>query len=253
MIVIGANGGIGLDIAKAFLKEGATVILPYHRNKNNIDQLIDEYGSTRIFSYVLDLNNPELIDEFIENLGNQFSKIDVLINNAGISRPIPLENLTLEKWNEVFDTNVRGPFFLSQKIVPLMKEAGGGKIVNISSISGHEAYPGMGAYSSSKAALIMISKQMATEWAPYNIRVNVVSPGLIRTPLTEDMYQNEEIHQKRKSMIPLNRIGTGEDIANVTLFLSSSKSSYITGQAIIADGGLLGTIQSHIVGRPESK
>lgn len=151
------------------------------------------------------------------------------------------------------NTNLKGSFFLSKRILPLMKKSGGGNIVNITSMSGHEAYPGMGVYSTSKAGLIMITKQMAIEWAEYNIRVNAVSPGLIRTPLTEDMYQNEEIYNKRKELVSLKRIGTGEEIANVVSFLCSPKSSYITGQSILADGGLLGTIQKHIAGRPESK
>ena len=253
IIVIGANGGIGLEIAKTFLNENANVILPYHSKRQNIDDLIKIYGEGRVNSYSLDLKNLESIDQFVEVVKQQFEAIDVLINNAGISRPAPLEELKSEKWNEVMDTNVRGPFFLSQKILPLMKKAGGGSIVNISSMSGHEAYPGMGAYSTSKAGLIMLTKQMAFEWADYNIRVNAISPGLIRTPLTEDMYQNEAIHQQRKSLISLKRIGTGEDIANIVSFLCSPKSAYITGQSILADGGLIGTIQKHIAGRPESK
>lgn len=253
VIIVGANSGIGFEIAKTFLKEGVIAILPYHRKKDGIEQLINQFGKDRVHAFPMDLKNLESIYNFVNYLDKQFNKIDILINNAGISRPMSLENITPEKWNEVFNTNVRGSFFLSQKVLTLIKNAGGGSIVNISSMAGHEAYPGMGAYSSSKAALNMVTKQMAFEWAPYNIRVNAVSPGLIRTPLTEEMYKNEEIHQKRKNLVPLNRIGNGKDIANITLFLCSSKSSYITGQIILVDGGLVGTILSHIAGRPESK
>lgn len=253
VIVVGANGGIGLAIAKAFLLEGDTVILPYHRKKENIELLMKKYGVNRVYSYHLDLKNIDSINDFFKQVNKHFTEIDILINNAGISKPKKLEEISPETWNDVFNTNVRGSLFLSQYMLPLMKNAGGGCIVNVSSMSGHEAYAGMGAYSSSKAALNMITKQMAIEWAPFNIRVNAVSPGLIRTPLTESMYQDEEIHQKRMNLVPLKRIGTGEDIANITTFLCSPKSSYITGQAIIADGGLLGTIQMHIAGRPESK
>lgn len=253
IIITGANGGIGLAIARAFLGEGATVILPVHNNAGNIDALVEEFGSTKVYPFQLDLRRIEAIEEFAGKVQKQFGTVDVLINNAGVSDPAPLAEISSATFDKVIETNVRGPFFLAQKILPLLKEAGGGSIVTVSSMSGHEPYPGMGVYSTSKAAVIMLMRQLAIEWAQYNIRINTVSPGLIRTPLSESLYREEEIHQKRRELVPLKRIGTSQEIANVVLFLCSAKASYITGQSILVDGGLLGTIQDHLTGRPASR
>ncbi|MEW9673038.1 SDR family NAD(P)-dependent oxidoreductase [Ammoniphilus sp. 3BR4] len=246
IIISGANGGIGLEIAKAFLRENSIVILPVHIKAGNIQKLLDIYGENRVHVMQLDQRDLTSIDSFIETVDNQFGRVNVLVNNAGIVRLTSLADMSENVWNDTLETNVKGPFLLSQKVLPLMKKAGGGSIVNISSISGHEPTPGLGAYSTSKAGMIMLTRQMAIEWAPYNIRVNAVSPGLIRTPLTEDLYKNEQIHQRRRELIPLKQIGTGEQIADIVCFLCSSKSSYITGQSIVADGGLMGSVQAHI-------
>lgn len=253
VMITGANGGIGSAIAMNFLEDEATVVLPVHRKSENINKLIEQYGSDRVISLSIDLKNLDSIKNVVEEVDKRFGKLNVLVNNAGITWPVPLEEMSEEAWDYVFDTNIKGPFFLTQKILPLMRKAGGGSIVNISSMSGHEPYPGMGAYSSSKAAFNMLTRQLALEWAPYNIRVNAVCPGLIRTPLSEEIYQNKEIHEKRKQLIPLKRIGKDEEIANVVSFISSSKASYMTGQTVLVDGGLIGSVHSHIVGRPSNK
>lgn len=251
VIITGANGGIGFCIAKSFLNEGSNVILPIHSKGRNVEDLIDRFGEKRVSVLPLNLQSMNSIDTFVETIDREFGHIDILVNNAGVCRPASLAEMDPETWDEMIDTNLKGPFFLTQKVFPLMK--GGGNIVNIASMSGHEPYPGMGVYSASKAGVIMMTRQMALEWAPYGIRVNTVSPGLVRTPLSEDLYQNEEILKKRQELVPLKQIGTGEEIANIVTFLCSSKSSYITGQAIIADGGLLGSIQAHLAGRAHSK
>jgi NAD(P)-dependent dehydrogenase (short-subunit alcohol dehydrogenase family) len=249
-IVTGANGGIGYAIAESLLNEQAAVIFPVHRQSGNIQKLADKYGEERVCVLNLDIRSLESIDRFVETVGGKFGRVDILVNNAGISRPSPLEQLNAETWDDVMDTNLKGPFFLTQKVLPLLKKSGSGSIVNITSMSGHEPHTGMGAYSTSKTGLIMLTRQMALEWAPYNIRVNAVSPGLIRTPLSEEIYRNEEMRKKREELTPLKRIGTGQDIAEIVLFLCSPRSSFITGQTILADGGLLATTLNHVPGRP---
>lgn len=250
VMVTGANGGIGHAIARNFLEDGAIVILPVHRKGTNIEKLIQHYGDERVHSFPIDLQNMNTIMQVVTEIENRFGHLNVLVNNAGITQPVPLEEISEDMWDNVFDTNFKGPFFLTQKILPLIKKANGGSIVNISSMSGHDPYPGMGVYSSSKAAVNMLTRQLSIEWADYNIRVNAVCPGLIRTPLSESIYQNEEIYQKRKQLIPLKRIGKDEEIANVVSFLSSSKAAYMTGQTVLVDGGLIGSIHDQIVGRP---
>ena len=253
VMITGANGGIGSAIARNFLEDEAIVVLPVHRKSEIINEFIEQYGSDRVLSLPIDLKNLESINNIVKEIEKRFGKLNILVNNAGITWPAPLEELSEEAWDFVFETNIKGPFFLTQKILPLMKKADGGSIVNISSMSGHEPYPGMGAYSSSKAAFNMLTRQLALEWAPYNIRVNAVCPGLIRTPLSEKIYQNKELYEKRRQLIPLKRIGQDEEIANVVSFLCSAKASYMTGQTVLVDGGLIGSVHSHIVGRPSNK
>lgn len=237
VIITGANGGIGNAIAKQFLKEGATVILPFRNNRNQIDLLIKQYGEERVHAYKLDLNDMNQIIPFVSQVQEKFNRIDALVNNAGITAPAPLEKVSEEQWDKLLNINLKGPFFLVQQLFPIMKEAGGGSIVNIGSWSGHEPSPGMGVYSVSKAGLIMMTKLMALEWAPFNIRVNDVSPGLIRTPISEEFYQNEEVLNDRTNFVPLHRIGEGKDIATMVTYLCSDQASYITGQSIVIDGG----------------
>ena len=149
--------------------------------------------------------------------------------------------------------NVKSSFILTQVVAPHMIEFGGGIIINIASITGLEPLPGSGAYSISKAAHIMLSKQLALELAKYGIRVNVVCPGMMHTPLTEDLLADPEIRRQREALVPMGRIGSPEDIARTVCFLVSDEASYITGQAIVVDGGVVGSIQAHIPGRPTSK
>lgn len=253
VIITGANGGIGIEIAKQFLKEGSTIILPYRNNRNQIDLLIEQYGEDRVHAYKLDLNDMTQIDTFVYQVREKFNRIDVLVNNAGITDPSPLEEFSEVQWDMMLNINLKGPFFLVQKLFPVMKEAGGGSVVNIGSWSGHEPAPGMGAYSISKAGLIMMTKLMAIEWAPFNIRVNDVSPGLIRTPISERFYQNEEILNDRTNFVPLHRIGRGQDIATMVTFLCSDQASYITGQSIVIDGGLVNSIHAHLAGPPKEQ
>lgn len=251
-VVTGANGGIGSAIARCFLESGAVVVLSVHKKSQEIEHMMEKYGNERVVALPLDLRSETSIEQFASEIRKRLGHVDILVNNAGISRPLPLIDVSGEVWDEVMETNLKGPFILSQKMFPLFQKAGGGCIVNVSSMSGHEPYPGMGVYSATKAGLIMLTRQLAIEWAPYHIRVNAVSPGLILTPLTEPLYQDEEIHRKRAELVPLQRIGTSVEVAHVVVFLCSPEASYVTGQSILVDGGLLGTIQKHLVGRPSS-
>lgn len=250
-VITGANGGIGLAIAEEFLQQDYRVILPYRSNKKNIENLTVKYGVEKVTSIPLDIGDITKIPTFIKKLATYTDRVDVLINNAGITDPMLLEEVDETAWEKMFNVNAKGPFFLSQALLPFLKNAENPSIVNITSMSGHEPSPGMGIYSMSKASVIMMTKHMALEWSPYNIRVNCVSPGLIHTPLTNSLYENEKIHTERKMLVPLQRIGKGEDIAPITSFLASPKSSYITGQSIIVDGGLLASIHAHITGPPK--
>ncbi len=182
-----------------------------------------------------------------------FDGLDAVISNAGISIPSAIGDIKLENWDRVFAVNVRAPMLLAQAVHEPLKAAKGA-FVAIASMSGVQPYPGMGPYSSSKAALIMFARQLALEWVADGIRVNTISPGLFRTALTEKVYSDETIKKQREAMVPAGRIGDpAEDLAGVIEFLLTSGSTYMVGQNIVVDGGLIESIQAKIAGRPATK
>lgn len=248
VVVTGGRSGIGQAIVERLTAEGARVCI-FSRTKilsASIQELIKQ---NKAFFYQLDVTDKQGLENAFAWVNTEFGPLDVLINNAGISVPGTLETLGEDQWDRVMNINLKGAFLCSQMAFQSLKEKGG-SIVNIASMSGLEPYEGMGAYSCSKAGLVMLTRQMAIEWTAHNIRVNAVCPGIIKTPLNQDVLADPEIHAARCAVIPMNRIGKASEIANVVAFIASEEAAYITGQAITVDGGLLGSIQSHIKGRP---
>jgi glucose 1-dehydrogenase len=181
----------------------------------------------------------------------EFGGLDALVANAGIASPGALCDLSLEDWDDMFSVNLRGAWLLAKETYAHLKHSRGAACFT-SSMSGQLPHAGSGAYSPSKAALTMLAQTLALEWAPDGIRVNVVSPGMTHTPMTEKMYADPQIKKAREGIIPLARIGNPVDIANVIEFLVSPLSGYVTGQDICVDGGFSKSILSHIPGRPSS-
>jgi NAD(P)-dependent dehydrogenase (short-subunit alcohol dehydrogenase family) len=174
-------------------------------------------------------------------LGERFGRCDILVNNAGIMAPVtPLEQLSIEVWDRVMNVNLRGAFLCAKHLARLMLAQGSGAIVNLASI-GARVPNDIGPYGPSKAGVLGLTHQMAVEWGPRGIRANSVSPGMIRTPLTEDFYRNEKLHQGRIKVIPTGRIGLPQDIADAIAFLVSDAASYMNGQDILVDGGFMRT------------
>ena len=162
---------------------------------------------------------------------------DILVNNAGILRPGALANLQLEEWNTLLNVNLTGYLLCAQAFRHQMIGRGGA-MVHIASIAATNPQPRSGAYSASKAAAAMLSRQLALEWGPDGIRSNVVSPGFIRTPMSEAFYQQPDVKERREKMLPSRRIGTPQDIADAVIFLASPRSAYVNGAEILVDGGL---------------
>lgn len=255
VLVTGGTKGIGKAIALAFAGSGADVAVTFNKDTvaaNQTKQELEADGNKCVLIQK-DVAIVSEVEATVNIAAEQLGGLDVLVNNAGISVPRPLLELAENDWDLVMNTNIKGPFALSKYAAQIMKGNGNGTIINISSMSGLEPYPGMGAYSVSKAGMIMLTRLMALEWAEYGIRVNAICPGLIRTPLTESTYANPDLAQKRTELVPLGRIGTPRDIAEIALFLASPGASYITGQAIVADGALLGSIQKHLAGHPATQ
>ena len=178
-----------------------------------------------------------------------FGGLDAVVSNAGITSPAPLNDLDIGQWDKLMAVNTRATLLLAQAAYPALKASKGG-LVAVASMSGMGAHPGMGAYSPSKAALISLCQVLAQEWAGDHINVNTVAPGMIRTPLTKEVYENNQIARDRAALVPWGRVGEPEDIANVIGFLLSPAAEYMTGQNILIDGGFVDSLYEHIPGKP---
>lgn len=199
-----------------------------------------------------DLGDPDVAARLVDEAVAAFGGLDALVANAGAASPAKICDLSVADWDRMFAINLRGAFLLAKSCHPHL-QASRGAACFTSSMSGQLPHAGSGAYSPTKAALTMLAQTLALEWAPDGIRVNVVSPGMTHTPMTEKMYADPAIKQAREELIPLHRIGQPKDIANVIEFMISPLSGFVTGQDLCVDGGFTKTILSHIPGRPSSR
>jgi len=233
VIITGGSRGIGLSVLSKIYEQGAE-ILTIGSNLSNLENLKKNFPNIKIEQ--LNLKNPnEVLNQFPKFI-NTLKGLDILINNAGITK----DNLTLrmkeEEWKDVIDVNLNSVFFTCQIAIKAMIKNKSGCIVNITSVVGHTGNAGQANYTASKAGVVAMTKSLAKEYAKKNIRVNCVSPGFISTDMTKDL--KEEYKNELLKNIPINRLGTGEDIANAVIFLCSSNSSYITGETIHVNGGM---------------
>ena len=234
-VVTGAGGGMGGAIVQRLSSMGARVVMVDLR-----ETPIPE-GSSGISSLACDITDEDAIARMADQVRRDFGRCDILVNNAGIMAPvIPLENLPVAVWDKVMSVNLRGSFLCARALVHMMLERGAGAIINIASI-GARVPNNIGPYGPSKAAVLGLTHQMAIEWGSRGVRANSVSPGMIRTPMSEHFYQNEKLHKGRLKTIPTGRIGTPDDIADAIAFLASDAASYMNGQDIIVDGGFMRT------------
>ena len=236
-IVTGAGRGIGKAIARRFLEEGAQVMI-CDVDEGRLETAHEElsaWGEVR--SEVVDVTSREAVEYLAGQAKQAFGRIDVLANNAGISRFEPFLEITDENWNDTLAINLTGVFLCSQVVAAEMKGQGSGAIVNMGSTNGILGEEGLAHYNASKAGVILLSKTMAIELAPHNIRVNSVCPGFILTELQLESGMSEETIRDYTSQIPLNRYGRVEEVASAFAFLASDEASFITGTELVVDGG----------------
>ncbi len=237
-IVTGGTRGIGRAIVLAVCEEGAECAFTYVRNQAAADSLAEEVRriGRRALPVQTDARSFDGAKALVEEVKKEFGHLDILINNAGITRDKSLMMMTSDDWSEVIDTNLTGVFNTSRACIITFLKQKSGNIVNISSVSGIHPLPGQTNYAAAKAGVIGFTKSLAREVAPYNIRVNAVAPGFIATEMTTAL--GEKARDKFVKMIPLQRLGTPEEVAKAVLFLLSEDSQYITGQTLQLDGGL---------------
>lgn len=246
-LITGGGRGIGRYIAEGFAEAGADLILTSRKLKTletAAGELAKAYN-VQVLPLACDVAKEEDVDRMLQAVKGRFPRIDILVNNAGATWGAPTLDFPLARWDQLFNVNVRGVWLLTQKVARMMKDQGGGNIINISSVMAfrgseealHPAVP----YNSTKAAINLLTMNLAVKLAPYKIRVNAIAPGFFRTDMMAYIEKPEfkEAHDNMISLIPMRRVGDMEDMKGVAVFLASDASSYITGQIIVNDGGLI--------------
>jgi 3-oxoacyl-[acyl-carrier protein] reductase len=236
-LVTGAAQGIGRAIALLLARNGADVAVS-DVNLEKAQETVREIESLgrRALAIKTNVALAGDVDRMVEAVMGRFGRIDILVNNAGITRDKLILRMTEEDWDAVLDVNLKGTFNCTRSVVKVMSKQRFGKIVNIASVSGEMGNPGQANYSASKAGVIGLTKTVAREFAQRGINVNAIAPGYIETPMTEAL--PEKAKEELRRMIPMDRLGKAEDVAQAVLFLVSEASSYITGQVLNVNGGI---------------
>lgn len=243
-VVTGASRGIGEAVARCYAKAGAKVAL-LSRTQEALDavaETIRDRGGEAL-PLACHTGEPERVEEVVGRVVDAWGGVDILVNNAGTNPHFgPLVSAGKSYWDKTFEVNLQGYVWTVQAVVPAMKKRGGGSIVNVASIAGITPFPGLGIYGATKAAVLMLTRQLASELLADGIRVNAIAPGLIRTRFSEALWKDPERSRRSRAVIPMDRFGEVEELLGPALLLAADSSSFITGQTFIADGGqTLGT------------
>jgi len=237
-IVTGSAQGIGRAIAKKLASGGARVLATDIQGEKvaRVAEEIGEAGGIAL-PFGADVSNAVEVDQMVKLALDTYGQIDILVNNAGIYRTERVEEVSSELWDQVMGINAKGVFLGTKHAIPEMRNAGGGSIINISSVAGLVGNHISAAYSASKGAVRLLTKSTAIQYAKEGIRCNSVHPGTIETPMTADMLADQQYRQDRMERTPLGRLGTAQDVAYGVLYLASDESSFVTGSELVIDGG----------------
>ena len=249
-VVTGAGGGIGRAVAVSLARAGARVAA-IDRDERGLEVTraeLRELGCEPVIARC-DTSSAESVAAASETIGKSLGSCSVLVNTAAVLRPGALENLSLAEWNAVLSVNLTGYFLCARIFGRQMRALGRGSLIHVASIAGSHAQGQSGAYSVSKAGVIMLSRQLASEWGPHGIRSNVVSPGMVITPMSQAFYDTPGVTARRAAVVPARRIGVPQDIADAILYLASDRSGYVNGDEITVDGGYANMLMN-LVPRP---
>ncbi len=239
-IVTGASRGLGRAMAEALAEAGSHVVLAA-RSEKSLERIAQGIRALAVKVLVVptDVEKEEQLDRLVERALEEFGRIDVLVNNAGMTSRVAAIDYPIETWDKILAINLRSVFLLSQKVARVMRSQGGGKIINVASLTSEVAVPFIPAYAASKGGIRQLTKALAIEWAEHNIRVNAIGPGFFRTELTEKLYQDPERHSKIIGRVAIKRWGKPEDLKGAVVYLASKASDYVTGHVLYVDGGYL--------------
>jgi NAD(P)-dependent dehydrogenase (short-subunit alcohol dehydrogenase family) len=239
-VVTGGTSGLGKSIALALSAMGADVI-PVGRDIDRVEQAASEIASqgSRTLAIAADVTKLDEIDALIQAVVKEFGRIDVLVNSAGTHLKKPAFEVNSEEWDQIQDTNLKATFFVCQRVARVMRDQGGGSIINLSSVASFTDFAETAVYGSSKAAVDKLTASLACEWAPFGIRVNAIAPGVFVTPMNEKLVVNSERGRRILERTPMGRFGTLDEIQGAAVFLASESARFITGVVLPVDGGFL--------------
>ena len=243
-IITGAGSGIGKSIAEAYAKSGAIVVVADINEKagqQTADE-INQNGRTALFVKA-DVSSAADMRDLVQTTVDNYERVDILVNNAGLEYYTTIEETTEEQWTRTMDVDLKGVFLGMKYVIPFMKQQRAGSIINIASVAGLAAWPGLGVYSAAKGGVVLLSKAAAAENGKHGIRINCICPGSINTPLLQEQFfgpqgDKEAAEKELLKHYPLNRLGEPSEIADAAIYLGSNLSSYVTGHALTVDGGL---------------
>lgn len=240
ILVTGGSRGLGAEMVRDFARQGADVIIS-SRNIEKCEEIAHEVNQMgrKALPVACDVSKLHEIDSLFKRALDEFGKLDVAVNNAGANVTKPAVDVTEKDWDFIFDVNIKGLFFCCQQAGKIMIQQNSGKIINLSSVGGAKSYKRIAPYTASKAAVIHMTRSLASEWARYNVYVNSIAPGLISTDINEEEISDERLFKKMIKAIPLRRLGNPHDVSTMAVYLASDASNYVTGQTFYLDGGTL--------------
>ena len=236
-LITGGSRGIGKEIAKKFAIKGYNIVINYVSENTDLNKLKEEFKETEVLFVKTDVTNYESCENMVKKAIEKFGRIDVLVNNAGITKDGLLMRMKEEDFDKVIKVNLKGTFNMTKNVIPYMMKQRNGRIVNIASVVGVTGNAGQANYAASKAGIIGFTKTVARELASRNILANCIAPGFIKTDMTEIL--SDTVKQNIHSQIPLNKMGEAKEVANAVYFLASEENTYITGQVLNVDGGMV--------------